>query len=475
MNTTTAKQNIFDLRLQSARANLDALNASVDTIKSRNTHLSELQGKLALETSAIAKALRGLRKHIESAAEHAKDMADEYAKDSVGEPSVVIEARGAAQYLNQLTDLLKAAMKQANEIRVLQLAPQLLKDRNFEFNTKVRLGTVRLDQIVGAAKSSNNKRWDELKELGSVWGEYLDYLAGLSLRHDGLDAGVCDIADDLIQELHLLSQAELAALAIPGREGCDGILPKIVYLRFPEWTVWALPLAAHELWHIVEAGDSVILAIFKNAVADREIENVERSEKIDLRECLADAFATYTMGPAYAWSCVVLVLNPDDQFRAQCIFRTLRHLNKKNESYGVLQNVLDQLDELWTEAMREAGVRPEPLPHHFERWIDALIHSLDISPLSFPTESWIPFVRPLAKELQDITIPVEDIDIKQMNLRLALSASWQTRIDSPPEISLKTFKEITERCTRLCMRVGKRKPFNPPRDPTGAGMHNMSY
>src|SRR5262249_38077283 len=112
-------------------------------------------------------------------------------------------------------------------------------------------------------------------------------------------------------------------------------------LRFPysEWTVWSLPLIAHEFGHVV-IGDlkgrddnkdlrelipnaqSLLKQkdpeqdVFKvDAQASEEIRKAARDQaakraeqKTD--EYLADAFGTYYMGPAYACAAIHLRLNP---------------------------------------------------------------------------------------------------------------------------------------------------------------------
>jgi hypothetical protein len=80
---------------------------------------------------------------------------------------------------------------------------------------------------------------------------------------------------------------------------------------FPEWTIWALPLAAHELGQVAITGN----AVWETYISD-ETKKYKRSKKDKeamkrhMRVCLADAFATCAMGPAYACSAILLRLNP---------------------------------------------------------------------------------------------------------------------------------------------------------------------
>ena len=106
-------------------------------------------------------------------------------------------------------------------------------------------------------------------------------------------------------------------------------------MRYSEWTVWSLPLVAHELAHIVlsQSDFKSIHDIFDdqlksllvsldpeqlhalNPGADQQIKDNYRSQAMarvenELRYYLADAFSTWTMGPAYACAAIHLRLNP---------------------------------------------------------------------------------------------------------------------------------------------------------------------
>ena len=74
-------------------------------------------------------------------------------------------------------------------------------------------------------------------------------------------------------------------------------------LWVPHWSIWALPFTAHEFWHVAAS-----LGIW-----DKLREHLDPEEHCSdpaLDTCLADAFATYTIGPAYAYAAVTLLLNP---------------------------------------------------------------------------------------------------------------------------------------------------------------------
>ncbi len=411
MNTLQYQSNhpmptILDFRLHSARRNLSDLRTFVDSIRRRNDHLWYLHTALVQDNSEIVKSLNKLRKQLENASEHAN------LTPPLDQQDITTAIDRARQHLDSLSRLLQDAKDYATKISVLQLDSKMLDDRNDEFSDKIADGSQKLDWIYDEAHKPGvrlEESWNNLKSLGNLWVEYLDYLAGLSLRHDGLPAGVCDIADALINELQGQSK-NLGALTIPGRDGCVGVLPKVVYLRFPErWTVWALPLAAHEFWHIMESSKSNFMTGLINRIVREyqiDISQYSRENYPNLKELmvlakvetpeqlsehLADAFATFTLGPAYAYSSVLLSLDPlvlFDHQRAESIFRALKALNEIDE-YPLFSDALGSLTDLWRQAMVEVGVKSQASAHYFKRWIDLLLNYLkDITNLPFPKTHW---------------------------------------------------------------------------------------
>ena len=81
--------------------------------------------------------------------------------------------------------------------------------------------------------------------------ECLEFIAGLAFRDKKLDEQICQIADALIESYAEASGKE-PSLAVPSsQESLSRTLGRIVRLRFPEWTIWTLPLVAHEYGHVV--------------------------------------------------------------------------------------------------------------------------------------------------------------------------------------------------------------------------------
>jgi hypothetical protein len=194
-----------------------------------------------------------------------------------------------------------------------------------------------------------------MAKAAPFFSEYVEFLGGLALRDVGFDEGVCDLADDFIR----LSYADLndLVLAIPMRQqAVTDTLAAILRFSFPEWTIWGLPFAAREAWPAV---------VRKNAVLKAKLDKFpDWAHDAKFKSCLADGFATYTIGPAYAYSALLLHLYPFchwpdeieekvreghefDLERATFILATLREMNMRN----VWDNLIKDLEDQWTSAL----------------------------------------------------------------------------------------------------------------------------
>src|SRR5207244_7964566 len=138
-----------------------------------------------------------------------------------------------------------------------------------------------------------------------VFSNYVEFLGGLALRGAGLDEGICRIADELMRSCGSFGPTHWSALTIPASQEAM-TLARSIRVRFPEWTIWAVPLTAHELGQVVirEPGTPDFEKYVK-----RQFPNAKTKQQ-HLRVLLADAFTTYVIGPASACSVIVLKLHP---------------------------------------------------------------------------------------------------------------------------------------------------------------------
>ena len=119
-------------------------------------------------------------------------------------------------------------------------------------------------------------------------------------------AAVPGIADELLREL---SEQSVRAWSLPptlvaADEHIDTVA-RSVHLRFTEASVWTLPIAAHEFCHYA-LGERPDLQrrIVEAAVAAGSFDSPSRTARAHLVELFCDAYATWTVGPAYPFACV---------------------------------------------------------------------------------------------------------------------------------------------------------------------------
>jgi hypothetical protein len=119
-----------------------------------------------------------------------------------------------------------------------------------------------------------------------VFRECLDLLGGLALRDRILKEHVCRIADEYIKELSS-DTGRRESFAIPGLDvRLFSTLRRVAMVQFPEWSVWTLPLVAHEYAQVVieESGlKDFASSLSDDATAD-EIRSSHLSLQADLEE-----------------------------------------------------------------------------------------------------------------------------------------------------------------------------------------------
>jgi hypothetical protein len=169
------------------------------------------------------------------------------------------------------------------------------------------VAVTRLDQ--GAASSSDLAALEDRSRR--LAAEVLSFSGGLAARADGLDAGMCDAADTLLAEVTAKLLIDARGVTLPAAGEYVDLLSEVIRVRYPGDGVWDLPVCLHELGHFMapRLGAS---RPGGSPVATRIA--AERAKRPNLgnfaEELFADTFATYVGGPAYAYSCLLLRLNP---------------------------------------------------------------------------------------------------------------------------------------------------------------------
>jgi hypothetical protein len=205
-----------------------------------------------------------------------------------------------------------------------------------------------------------------------VFSECLDLLGGLALRDRSTDDQICQLADELIYECAQPSFRVLATMPSLAHDLGDSLtssmLRRVASIRFPDWTLWTVPLVAHEYAYVMTELEEVLrshvsleasawcLEHRPDPGSDDIAEEIRLRAQNYARVLLADAFATFAMGPAYACAAVLLRLDPaydghryrpSDSTRARMILGVLDEMNRT--SMGAYEDILQFLTRRWEE------------------------------------------------------------------------------------------------------------------------------
>jgi len=296
-----------------------------------------------------------------------------------------------------------------------------------------------------------------------LFSEYVEFLGGLALRDTGLgglpltpadasdsdfDPDVYHMVDELIKQIYYIGGTDLwHSMAIPARrDAAARTLARMIRLGFPEWTVWAVPLGAFEFGRVVVDVNSIVQSYgHKYGGAGR-----------GLAVALADAFATFSMGPSYAFANILMRLEPgpgapdgndedqprgwdedrtrspiSDAERAYVLFETLRFMDADN----VYTPVVGELERLWHAALRQVGANEALADDTQERLSNWTTHMWDFlttkapgvmyRPARFKAAATWEILTDLAKpdNLESWQLKPEEEDVRDI-----LNAAWIQRL-----------------------------------------------
>jgi hypothetical protein len=338
-------------------------------------------------------------------------------------------------------------------------------------------------------QAATNADWDKFRELVgnrerlSVFQEYVDVAGGLSLRGNGMDEQFCAMADWLSDHWNRVIGLPYW-FSIPARDEARLMTHIIVPVGFPEWTIWAVPLFAHEVGRIFVDKEKTLqgftVAQARGLSADkagtsggtaktqaRPTRKRVEARQARIRTYLADAFATYVMGPAYACASLLLKLDPSgvgqdeqergwDHVRARVILGTLEKI--RPTVTAEMADIIKTLEESWQAAVyrfapsQSTGNDPALVDPVIAQAIDTLRRLEDMrdEPICFNDDAWGKAKR-LAAEVfanlhnrADVTGADETTGI---SLPLVLNAAWYQRVirpdpDSTAAIAQRVRKDI---------------------------------
>jgi hypothetical protein len=395
---------------------------------------SLIEVKCALES---VETLRGPRRQLPKLASKSKSALNDI-KYQVGKIEILAgDAKNAE--LQQWVDSIKASIQviEGNMVAVgMVTTSQPLKQKiagslKEKYLDKVEGKLGEVDELLKDLQKpvpALPKAWRDTATVfaGShqIFADHVDLLTGLALRDTGFDDGLPKLADDVIGKV----MNSWNSLTIPThRHGGQPAMAELVHLDFPEWSLWALPLAAFELGRF---------ELRSNRALEELVESKEKAFA-DVKVCMADAIATYLMGPAYGWASITIRFDPAgaaDEVatwtrRLKAIAATLRDMDEYGSDEKTYDGIATQLEAAWTSALGEAGATAaaaaaEDIDPDLGSWIQAI---RPIRPRRLFEADWetvltaVDTIRQLMKDENAQIEPAKDA-------RHVLNAAWLVRI-----------------------------------------------
>ncbi|WP_330308150.1 MULTISPECIES: hypothetical protein [unclassified Streptomyces] len=259
---------------------------------------------------------------------------------------------------------------------------------------------------LAAGRKGDTISWDRLNRLleraEKVVIEAQCFLESVLYRVHLLDRGSGDAADAFLAYLGAGSQVRhrIVTGMSAGSASINHTLD-LVRLPFPAVTVWDLPVVAHEFGHHlvrelrhVSGNDERPLKRFTqdNLAAevrfrkgDPQASADADAAKLRLEETAADAYATYTLGPAYAYACLVLRVDPTRAMRSPTTHPSwcrrihlaaavLRAIKRRTGRQQYAQ-AADCVEALWRSMTDSPPVAPRTAAH-VARHADVLVECL---------------------------------------------------------------------------------------------------
>ena len=360
----------------------------------------------------------------------------------------------------------------------------------------------RIDKDILNTKSADDFRdlWSRVDQLNEesqeVFSEYVDLLHGLAMRDTGFDHGMCQLADNLIQDILEYVPSASPCFTIPSyREAMEKTLANIIRLGFPEWTVWALPLVTCDLGYIISS--SIDLHIVQEFVKETLQVELNQEQVLILKSWIPDTFATYAMGPAYACATMLLRFNPTrvntkqkhysffthaeqqdlptDAVRCQVIICMLERMNKEaNESSIDSEPYIDfikMLKDAWDASLKQAQPQlsenqEASIQIDVKQWTEVLWNLFESKAYTrYSATDWLE-IRDKYKWAEEFSnnkvpnSPAISIKIKSQ-LRHVINAAWLARLkysDKEPDvIAEKAVKFWEEKQSQEPEKVSPRK------------------
>jgi hypothetical protein len=315
--------------------------------------------------------------------------------------------------------------------------------------------------------------WDGFREIRRecvpLFREILALIEGAMVRRAGLDGGLCRIADALLDDLSRRADIYWGRFTILADGEFFADMAEIIRLRFPETSIWNLPVAAHEFGHFV--GPKLEVRELNGRSRHPFQDMLQREDWQSTRnwhylhEHFADLFATYALGPAYACTCILLRFDPGTGYAdgphhpsdAKRVYLILNTLKKMDEAEGGFmrpyQEIISFLRDWWQRSSVAAG-QPESLDQDatipLDERLDELYYLVSTYLPSVQYRNWL-----RAQQISAELLPDREISAKLQGgdyLPHILNAAWLSRIQHWNENSYAT-RRIGDSAIQLCRQV----------------------
>lgn len=326
-----------------------------------------------------------------------------------------------------------------------------------------------IEQLEGSVREQElEQAWKNFGQLRSnaneIFAEFVELVAGLAFRERSRDWWVFRAADSVVTECAELARQRWDPVTVPGlKHAIARTLEQVVRLRFPDWTIWALPITAYEFWRVYLPSDDDQPRLAQQFVIG-QCDDIDRLDDVRLG-FLADAFATFTMGPSYACASLMLKLSVEEAERAHVILRSLELAGgTTDEREGNYNADIVQPIRRWWQASPGTG----DVAH--DR-VEALDKFSEVAHLAFyryfpgakyPQTRWPDYVEPTASALRQERKPTHGGALLQRDL---LNAVWDARLNGEADndtiamYGRMLFKQLLDRRQE---RGGAAGPKAPP-------------
>ena len=433
LTVESAIERIEDARRPSSPAD-SSTSALLSLSRSVSATLTSVRDFLnSIEGTCDVAATREVLRHLEAARDAAKVTAP------LAGPHLVLEQTSVG------SDLQEDVVDRSDELDEIEALVRSAADKGEEEREELL-----------------NRAWKDFvdveKKCESVFEEYVDLVRGVLLRDAGLDRDLCRIADELLRPWGRISEYDWRSFTIPAsRDWGRMSAARLIRLGFPEWSIWSLPLTAHEFGHLFASKHR------KMELLTAEIKKSGWASSSDVRIWIADVFATVTMGPAYVWATMLLRADPSSQLdneRVTIMLESLRAIAPGGE----YNQLCATMEDAWRRA--SAHVVVEGSGGRDRQDLIAMIvtpvHKRVKDP--FKASAWERATE-LVDKLEDPALKVSEVidGLGWRDLPHLLVAAWYARLRVPsyPGAPAETISEmerdriqgLAERTREACIAV----------------------